>query len=103
MCKEYESPTRTLYAAVNKQVFDNLVKAVPDLWRNDIAIWCDVDVNDGKMYIEMDLVPYNTGVSYTIRDIVEKKVRGDDQAIMAELRQIVHEFEERTFIRMNRI
>lgn len=99
-CKEYESPTRTVYAAVEQYAFTRIRSSVPDLWDDDVDIWCKVDVIADALCIDVELLSKHIGVAHEIRDISRKIILGETDQINAELTYVVREFGERTFIHM---
>ena len=98
MCKEYESPTRTIHAAIEAYAHKRIWSGIPDLWRDDVVIFCKVDVITDRLCIDVELLCKQSGVAYEIHDITAKYCRGDIGSIDAELAYVLKEFGERTFI-----
>jgi hypothetical protein len=101
-CKEYESPTRTVHAAVEKMTFERIHRTVPDLWDDDIDIYAKVDVIADKLDIDIEYVPKHIGVAKEVYDITRKCVYGEWSDIQKDIDWAIKEFSERTFIKMGK-
>lgn len=99
---EYESPTRTVHALVERLAFERIHKTVPDLWDDDIDIYAKVDVIADKLDIDIEYVPKHIGVAHEIKDITRKIIYGEWSEIQREIDWTIKEFSERTFIRMKK-
>ena len=98
-CKEYESPTRTVHAAIESYAHKRIWSGIPDLWQDDVVIFTKVDVITDRLCIDAELLCKKSGVAYEIRDITSKYCRGDIGSIDSELAYVLKEFGERTFIK----
>lgn len=101
-CKEYESPTRTVHASVERLAFERIHKTIPDLWDDDIDIYAKVDVIADKLDIDIEYVPKHIGVAHEIKDITRKIIYGEWYDIQNEIDWVIKEFGERTFIRLRK-
>lgn len=99
-CKEYESPTRTVHASVEKLAFERIHRTVPDLWDDDIDIYAKVDVIADKLDIDIEYVPKHIGVAHEINNITRKIIYGEWSEIQNEIDWAIKEFGSRTFITM---
>lgn len=100
MCKEYESPTRTVHAAVEKMAFERIHSRIPDLWEDEVAIYTKVDVIADKLDIDVELTTKGIGVSYEVKNITRKVIYGEWGEIQNTLDYVIREFGARTFIRV---
>lgn len=100
MCKEFLSPTRTVHKACEEQAHKYLWSSIPDLWQDDIVIWCAVDTVRDKLCIDMELLGKGIGIAYEIDDITRLKMAGEEATIMGQLAYVASEFGQRAFIRM---
>lgn len=101
-CKEYESPTRTVHALVEKLAFERIHRTVPDLWDDDIDIYAKVDVIADKLDIDIEYVPKHIGVAHEINDITRKIIYGEWSEIQSGIDWAIKEFGSRTFITMKK-
>lgn len=99
---EYDSPTRTVHASVERLAFERIHKTVPDLWDDDIDIYAKVDVIADKLDIDIEYVPKHIGVAYEIKDITRKIIHGEWSEIQNGIDWAIKEFGSRTFINMKK-
>lgn len=98
MCVEFASPMKTVYQAIQDRMHGLLLKRVPKIWGDDIAISVQTDVVKDELIIDMELVYKNVGVESVIPNI--SKVIMNNSNLVPYVDNVVNEFSRITHISM---